>query len=417
MNSKGFIVALLGMIVQYYDHYLFGLSAAIISKHFIMASDQTMKLFYTYFIMFLAVTAKPVGSIVLGRIGDLYGRSTTFTLSLIGTSFGSLIISIIPGYEHIGMTAALVLLIARMCIMSCIAPGTDGVRIFIYEQIGNNNKSLGNGLATAASCIGIFIASCSAWFFTLETMPEYAWRFSFLLGSLMGMIVIIIRKYAKVDDSNFTKSEIAYEDFKNLPILTIIRQNLKLFLTILLVAGSIGSTNQFYIVFFGNYNLSVLEIVDQSSMKFYTSVAIAIYMFFAIIGGLVADYFGLIKVAIIAFVILLIITIMMMLDIANMEPSIGLFFATMACLPFLTMPTLSFLKQSIPVVIRYRLFSLAHSIGSLCISTPTAGFATFLYHETKNSWLPFCCFLFAITMIAFGVIVLSREYSETKEQN
>lgn len=414
MNGKGFIIALLGIIVQYYDHYLFGFLASVISRYFIIASDTTVQLLNTYFIMLIAVMAKPVGSIVLGRIGDLYGRSTTFTISLMGTSFGSLIISLIPGYQHIGIMSALILLIARMCIMSCIAPGTDGVRIFIYEQIGKNNKSLGNGLATAASCIGIFIASSSAWFFTLNTMPEYAWRFSFILGSVMGIVLIIVRKYAHIDDSNFTKSEIGYEDFKNLPILTIIKKNLKLFFTILLIAGSIGSTNQFYIIFFGTYNFDILKIVDQSSMKFYTSVAIAIYMFFAIIGGLVADYFGLIRVAIIAFIALLVITIMMMFNIANMEPSIGLFFATMACLPFLTMPTLSFLKQSIPVVIRYRLFSLAHSIGSICISAPTAFCSTFLYHETKISWLPLCYFLFAITMIAFGVVVLSREYSESK---
>lgn len=410
MSSRAFIIALMGITVQYYDHYLFGFLASVISRYFIIASDPTVQLLNTYFIMLIAVMAKPIGSIVLGRIGDVYGRSTTLTLSLMGTSFGSLIISLIPSYQHIGIMSALILLIARMCIMSCIAPGTDGVRIFIYEQIGENNKSLGNGLATAASCIGIFIASSSAWFFTLNSMPPYAWRLSFVVGSIMGIILIIIRKYVNIDDSSFTQSEIGYEDFKNLPILTIIKQNIKLFITILLVAGAIGSTNQFFIVFFGTYNFEVLKIVDQSSMKFYTSVAIAIYMLFAVIGGLLADYLGPIKVAITAFCVLAAITIKMMINLSNMESSIGLFLCIMACLPFLTMPTLSFLKQSIPVVIRYRLFSLAHSIGSICISAPTAFCCTFLYKKTQVAWLPLSYFLFAITMIAFGINVLSKKY-------
>lgn len=414
MNKRAFFIALFSIMVQYYDHYLFGFLAAIISKYFIPASNPTVQLLNTYFIMFVAVIAKPIGSIVLGRIGDLYGRSTALTLSLIGTSIGSLVISMIPGYQHIGILSALILLIARMCIMSCIAPGTDGVRIFIYEQIGKKKQCLGNGLATAATCVGIFIASSSAWFFTLTIMPSYAWRFAFVLGSIMGFIMVIIRTYYKVDDSNFTKLEATYDEFKDQPILTIIKNNLKLFLIIMLVAGAIGSTNQFYVIFFGTYNFETLKIIEQSTMKLYTSIAIAIYMVCAIIGGLCADYFGRLKIAFLASVSLILITTFMMIKISQGQSSITLYFLTMATLPFLTMPTLAFLKQSLPIVIRYRVFSLGHSIGSICISAPTAFIATLLYHKTHITWLPFLYFLIAIIMISFGVKILCRDHDANK---
>ncbi len=414
MGKKAFFIALFGIMVQYYDHYLFGFLASIISRYFIPASDPTVQLLNTYFIMFIAVMAKPIGSIVLGRIGDLYGRSSALTLSLIGTSIGSLIISLIPGYQHIGIISALILLLARMCVMSCIAPGTDGVRIFIYEQIGKERQCLGNGLATAATCVGIFIASSSAWFFTLNIMPTYAWRFAFLLGSIMGLIVIVIRKFYAVDDSRFTKLEVNYDEFKDQPILMIVKNNLKLFFVIILVAGAIGSTNQFYVIFFGTYHFDTLKIIEASTMKLYTSIAIAIYMVFAIIGGVCADYFDRLKVALIAAVIVILLTLMMMIKIAQGESSIWLYFITMACLPFLTMPTLAFLKQSLPVVIRYRVFSLGHSIGSICISAPTAFIATFLYHKTHITWLPFIYLLFAVIVITFGARTLCKDYAANK---
>lgn len=414
MSKKTFLIALAGIMVQYYDHYLFGFLASIISKYFILASNPTVQLLNTYFIMLISVFAKPIGSIVLGKIGDLYGRSTTLTISLIGTSVGSFIISIIPGYQHIGILSALILLMARMCIMSCIAPGTDGVRLFIYEQIGRKNQCLGNGLATAATGVGIFIASSSAWFFTLNSMPPFAWRFSFLIGSVMGIIMIIVRKYAKIDDSDFTKSETGYEDFINISVWHIVKQHFKLFLTILLVAGSIGATNQFYIVFFGTYNFDTLKIVDQSSMKFYTSVAIAIYMVFAIVAGIIADKFGRKTTAFPAFLVLIFLTSLMMFQSNKGNLNIYIYFASMACLPFLTMPSLAFLKQSVPVVIRYRIFSLAHSIGSICISTPTAFLSTLLYHKTHMAWLPFLYFLLVLIMIAFGIRILCKEYDADK---
>jgi MFS family permease len=149
-------------------------------------------------------------------------------------------------------------------------------------------------------------------------------------------------------------------------------------------------------------------------MQLYTSVAIILYMIFAIIGGMAADFFGRKIVTSIAFVVLFAITVMMIVTIAHGESSPALFFASNIALPFFTMPALAFLKQSIPIVIRYRIFSLAHAIGSICISAPTAFFSTLMYHKTKLAWLPITYFLTTIVMIAFCVNILCKKYGANK---
>lgn len=410
MTKRVFFLSVFGLIVQYYDHHLFGLLAATLSTHFIPAGDPVIQLLNTYFIMAIAVIAKPIGAFVLGRIGDVYGRSATFTISLLGASAASLVISIIPGYKHIGVMSALILLIAKMGSVAVISSGTDGVRLFIYEQIGKERQCLGTGLAVSSTLIGTLIASLSAWFFTLEAMPSYSWRFAFLLGSLMGLSMLLVRRHFKVGENDFVKDVPDYDAFKDKSTLTIIRKNFKLFIIGMLVAGSISSTNHFYILFFGTYNFDVLHSLSRSTMQFYTSIGITLYIIFAIVGGVIADYFGRRLVASIAFAILIAITIAMMVTMSSGHMKPLLYFANMSVLPFFIMPTMALLKQSIPVVIRYRIFSLAHAVGSIAIGTPTAFLSLLMFRKTGLAWLPVCYFLATIMIIGFGTHELCKKY-------
>jgi len=414
MTRKTFLISMLGLIVQYYDHHLFGFLAPILAQHFMAASDPIVKLLDTYFILAIGYLAKPIGALVLGRIGDLYGRSVTLTISLAGASIGSLIISLIPGYSHIGALSALILLIARMSTCAVVSSGTDGVRLFIYERIGKDKQCLGTGLAASSTLIGSFIASMSALFFTLNIFPSYSWRFAFLLGSAMGVITIMIRRRYVIDKDESSELDPSYEEFKNEPTLSIILKNWKLFILCLLVAGAIGSTNQFYIIFFGTYNFEILHTISRSVMQFYISIGIALYIIFAVIGGLTSDMLGRKFVGSLAFVVLLIITIATMFFLSRNESSPILFFASLVTLPFFVIPALASVKQSIPKVIRYRMFSFAHAIGSICISAPTALFSTLLYHETKVSWAPMCYFLATILIIVISTNILYKKYGADK---
>lgn len=414
MTKKAFFISVFGLIVQYYDHHLFGLLAATLSRYFIPANDHTIQLLNTYFIMAIAVIAKPIGAFVLGRIGDVYGRSATFTISLLGASAASLVISIIPGYQHIGVMSALILLLAKMGSVAVISSGTDGVRLFIYEQIGKDRQCLGTGLSHSSTLIGTLIASLSAWFFTLDTMPSYSWRFAFLLGSAMGLTMLLVRKHFKVHESDFTKEVPNYDAFKDQSTVTIIRKNLRLFIIGTLVAGSISSTNHFYILFFGTYNFDVLHSLSRSVMQFYTSIGIALYIFFAIIGGLAADFFGRKLVAFISFIALGAITIAMIITMSRGDMKPILFFASVSLLPFFIMPSMALLKQSIPIAIRYRIFSLAHAVGSIVIGTPTAFLSLLMYRKTGLSWLPVCYFFTTIFIIAIGTHMLCKKYDADK---
>lgn len=408
MNKKSFFISIFTVFVQYYDYHLFGFLAANIATHFFPADEIVTQLLNTYFIMAIAMVAKPLGAIVLGKIGDLHGRSNSFRISILGTAAASAILFAIPSYESIGLVSAFILLLCRMMICACVTSGSDGVRIYVYEHIDKSRQCLGIGVTALFTQAGSLTAISSAWFFTQDSLPDYSWRFAFLLGAAFGFALLIVIRISNFSDNQQVKSDPKFEEFRNLPLGLIIRSNWKLFLLCLILAGSIGSTNQFLIIFFGTYNFEILKTIDRSTMQLYILLAIIAYMAGSLIGGYMADRFGRFRVSMFATIAILVCSILLSIYLNKMVMNQWVFFALSFSMPFLTMPSAAIFQESIPIVIRYRLFALSHAIGSVFISAPTALLSTWIYQKTELAWLPICYFMVTILMIAMPLFYLNK---------
>ena len=413
MNKKSFLIAVFGMMSQYYDHHLFAFLAAVISKTFTPSADPVVALLNTYFIMAIAVCAKPFGALALGRIGDVFGRAATLKISLFGAAFASLVVALTPSYGQIGIMAAIILLLARMVIVALVSSGTDGVRLYVYEHIGKGRQCFGNGLVNSGALCGTFVASTSAWFFTLDFMPYYSWRFAIMLGTAMGFTMLLLVRNNKDAEVLTYKSAPEYDKYKDTPTLQIIHKHFKLFVICSILAGAIGSTNHFCVLFFGTYVFKLLEYIPPSTMQLYTSIGIVLYIMSSIVSGLMADLFGRKLVATAGFIGILTVTILLTIAINDGYMPVAMYFAMMICMPILTMPALAFLKQSIPQAIRYRIFSLAHAIGSICISSSTPWFATLLFKEL-GPWYPMLHFFVIINLIFISIHFLCKMYNADK---
>jgi MHS family proline/betaine transporter-like MFS transporter len=408
MPPKAFLIAALSAFVQYYDYHLFGFLAVKIANHFFPDQGATLQLQNAYLIMAIAMISKPVGALLLGKVGDVYGRSYIFNISLIGTAIGSTIIAFIPSYSYIGITSTILLLVARMVICALVSSGSDSVRVYIYEHISINKQTLGVSITNIFMQAGSFFASSSAWFFTQEFMPNYGWRLSFLLGGILGIIIVFLKNKYNIQDINNIKNEPKFAEFKELSTINILGKNLKLFLYCLVITGCLGSTTQFFIIFFGTYNFEILKNISQSNMQFYISAALCLYMVFSLISGHLADKIGCYKVALTASILLLFTSFAHIYVLRNNQVSISLFLFTIAILPFLTMPAAVMLKQSIPIVIRYRIFSMSHAVGSIFISAPTAFVSTFVYNKSGVAWLPILYFITTIILIFISLIKIKK---------
>lgn len=409
MSNKNFIISALTVFVQYYDYHLFGFLAADIADHFFSPDTAATQILHTYFIMTLAVIAKPLGAILLGKIGDRSGRSNSFKISLICTAIASIILSLTPSYESIGLISAFILLLCRMTICTFTSSGSDGVRIYIFEHIDRSRRSFGIAITNLFILAGSFFASTVAWIFTLNYFPPYFWRFAFLLGGILGLIVLLVMRIYNFSDAKPVKETEGFEFFQNRPLIKILGSNYKLFILCTILAGSIGSTNQFLLIFFGTYNFEILGIVERSLMSQYISIAIALYMIFGLIAGFLADKFGPYLVFNIAVIVILILSAILCIEINNLIFDSGIFFILISFMPLVTMPAASIFTRSIPKAVRYRFFSLSHAIGSVIISAPTAFISTYIYVETNIPWLPLLYFIATIILIFITTFYLNKQ--------
>src|SRR5687768_15969620 len=123
----------LGTIFEWYDFYLYGLLATVITAQFFSGVNET-----TGFILALAAFAagfavRPFGALVFGRIGDLVGRKNTFlvTMGLMGVS--TFAVGLLPSYATIGVAAPIMLVVLRLIQGLALGGEYGGAATYVAE--------------------------------------------------------------------------------------------------------------------------------------------------------------------------------------------------------------------------------------------------------------------------------------------
>lgn len=402
MSVPTFMFFALGALVQYYDYYLYSFFVVQISKTFFPSGDAAKQISNAYALLSISYLLKPCAAVVFGRIGDLYGRQAPLIISLIGVALSSLVIGVLPSYNSIGMIAPIVLLASRIIISLLVSCGTDGVRIYIFENTPPHYKCFGIGITWCFTMFGSLLASFAAWFFMLDFFEEGAWRYAFILGSFMG-ITLMIMKYvysSSIDLRNYVKDDKKYDQYSRSSIYSIVAQHSKLFIISAILCGCLGSVNKFNNIFFGIYAGSVIKMMDPVKMSLYSSIAVFLYSIFSPIAGYCSDIFGYKNASKFGFIVVLITTVINIIYLKYyMCVCISAYLIGTAALTFVTMSGIYHLTNNMPLAIRYRVHSLSHAIGSSLLSGTTGFFATNIYRYSEVSWLPLMYFILCVVVI------------------
>ena len=97
--------ASLGTIFEWYDFYLYGLLATVISAQFFSAVNEVTGFIFALAAFAAGFAVRPFGALVFGRLGDLVGRKHTFlvTMSIMGAA--TFAVGLLPNYDSIGVAA------------------------------------------------------------------------------------------------------------------------------------------------------------------------------------------------------------------------------------------------------------------------------------------------------------------------
>src|SRR5499427_5295624 len=113
-TNKAVSAAVVGNVLEWYDFAVYAFVAGIIAKKFFPQADEVTALLSTFLAYGLGFVARPLGGIVIGRLGDTRGRKTALLLTIFLMAAGTVLIGVLPTYSSIGISAPVLLVVARL---------------------------------------------------------------------------------------------------------------------------------------------------------------------------------------------------------------------------------------------------------------------------------------------------------------
>jgi len=262
-----------GTLIEWYDFYIFGSLATIISTKFFPAGNPTVALLSTLATFAAGFVVRPFGALFFGRLGDLIGRKYTFLVTLVLMGISTFLIGCIPDYETIGFVAPLLVLLLRLLQGLALGGEYGGAATYVAEHSPAARRGFWTSWIQTTATIGLFV-SLMVIIATKGAMDEtsfnnWGWRVPFWVSIIMVGISIVIRMrmqesplFQKVKDEGKTSKNPLKESFGN-------KLNFKFVLLALFGAtmgqGVVWYTGQFYALSFIQNTLNI-EVAQASKL-------------------------------------------------------------------------------------------------------------------------------------------------------
>ncbi len=172
------VAASVGNVIEWYDFYIFGSLAAVLSVKFFEKSHPVAALLSTIALFTAGFLIRPLGAFLFGWLGDRVGRKYTFLITLTGMGVGTGCIGLIPTYESIGLTAAFLLFFLRMIQGLCLGGEYGGAITYVAEHVSDERRGYYTGWLQTSPTLGIVVSlaviiGCRTYFGQLQETPIF----------------------------------------------------------------------------------------------------------------------------------------------------------------------------------------------------------------------------------------------------
>src|SRR5215211_7110182 len=161
-ENKGLVAIIaassLGTLIEWYDFYIFGSLATIISTKFFPSGNQTAALLSTLATFAAGFAARPFGALFFGRLGDIIGRKYTFMVTLLVMGGATFLIGCIPSYETIGFFAPFLVLVLRLLQGLALGGEYGGAATYVAEHSPAHRRGFMTSWIQTTATLGLFLS-------------------------------------------------------------------------------------------------------------------------------------------------------------------------------------------------------------------------------------------------------------------
>jgi len=279
-----------GTLIEWYDFYIFGSLAVILSEQFFPKGNPTIAFLSTLATFAVGFIVRPFGALVFGSLGDKVGRKYTFLVTLVLMGGSTFAIGLVPSYETIGIAAPLLVLLLRLVQGLALGGEYGGAATYVAEHAPDKKRGFYTSFIQTTATLGLFVSLgvilAVRQSIGVDQFAAWGWRIPFLLSAILVGVSIFIRLrmnesplFAKLKSEGKTSVNPLKESFGK-------KENLKMVLLALFGAtagqGVVWYTGQFYALSFLQKTCNI-EFVQSS-----TIVAIALMAatpFFIVFGA------------------------------------------------------------------------------------------------------------------------------------
>jgi MFS transporter, MHS family, proline/betaine transporter len=192
------LAGLIGNVLEWFDFAVYGYFASDIGRQFFPQSSATAQQLLAFAVFALGFGARPVGSLVLGMVGDRIGRRALLTLSIALMGGATLLIGLLPTYAQIGVAAPLLLVLLRVVQGFSLGGEFTGSMVYTTEQASPALRGLVSSSTAAGTTLGFILGSASAWLVNVmlgaEQSSVWGWRIPFIASVSLCVIGWFLRR-------------------------------------------------------------------------------------------------------------------------------------------------------------------------------------------------------------------------------
>jgi MFS family permease len=187
----------LGTVFEWYDFYLYGLLATIITTQFFSGVNETTGFIFALAAFAAGFAVRPFGALVFGRIGDMVGRKNTFLVTMGIMGLSTFLVGLLPSYSEIGVAAPLMLVGLRLLQGLALGGEYGGAATYVAEHAPDHKRGFYTSFIQTTATLGLFAALLVVigvrYAIGDGAFKDWGWRIPFLVSALLLGVSLWIR--------------------------------------------------------------------------------------------------------------------------------------------------------------------------------------------------------------------------------
>ena len=225
--KKAALASWIGSAVEYYDFFIYGTAAALVfGKIFFPSFDPTVATVAAFATFGVGYVTRPIGAVLLGHVGDKFGRKLVLTFTLLLMGFSTFCVGLLPTYDQIGIWAPILLVALRMLQGLSAAGEQAGANSMTLEHAPEHRRAFFTSFTLSGTQGGLILATLV--FLPLAQLPEaqllsWGWRLPFFLSAIVVGVGFWVRRTLP-ETPAFKEEEQAHAVTK-LPVAVLFRDS------------------------------------------------------------------------------------------------------------------------------------------------------------------------------------------------